>query len=118
MLSNIATTSRHLFVDSNDGTHRSTEAEETQQSFPIQKSTKQALEAISKGIVNQSVDVRQGGNIEEMASEAVDLFADLERMRGSSDESDAEAEDEVDIREWSVRLSLRAGNSPILSVQD
>lgn len=54
--------------------------------------------------MNQNVDIGQGEDVEEMADEAVDLFGDLERMRGSSDESDAEVEDEVDVREWSVSL--------------
>ena len=87
------------------------EAGKSQRSFPVQISSKQALEAISKGIVNQNVDVGQGQDIEEMASEAVELFGDLERMRGSSDESDAESEDEVDTRQWSVRVRLEFSNS-------
>ena len=54
--------------------------------------------------MNQNVGIGEGEDVEEMADEAVDLFSDLERMRGSSDESDAEVEDEVDVREWSVSL--------------
>lgn len=100
---------RQLFVEGTAGAAGSAGLKkDLEQGVAVQRSSKQALEAISKGVVNQNVHIGEGQNMEEMASKAEDLFGDLERMRGSSDGSDAEAEDEVDMREWSVRLSFAA----------
>ncbi len=70
----------------------------------MQRSGEQALEQLLKGTVNESAAVQQGQDVEEVASEAVKVFNDLETMGGLSDESEAETEH---IEVWSVSFALK-----------
>lgn len=61
--------------------------------------SKQALEAISKGEVNENPATAQGQTSKELAVQAAEIFEGMERMRSSSDESDVETDNERDIYE-------------------